>query len=77
MCIRDRDIVKGAFAEGDKYMAIYQSDSDLVRITGYLVKRSDIEKFDQGEVVLQDTIQNGSSNYKLNRLGERKVRSNE
>ena len=71
------DIVKGAFAEGDKYMAIYQSDSDLVRITGYLVKRSDIEKYDQGEVVLQDTIQNGSSNYKLNRLGERKVRSNE
>lgn len=71
------DIIKGAFAAGDKYLAIYQSDSDLVRITGYLVKRSDIEKYDRGEVVLQDTIQNGSSNYKLNRLGERKVRSNE
>lgn len=70
------DIVKGAFSLGDKYMAIYQSDSDLVRITGYLAKRSDIEKYDSGEVVLQDTVQNGSTNYKLNRLGERKVRSN-
>lgn len=71
------DIIKGAFLEGDKYLAIYQSDSDLVRITGYLVKRSDIEKYDQGEVVLQDTIQNGSSNYKINRLNQRKVRTNE
>lgn len=70
------DIVKGAFSLGDKYIAIYQSDSDLVRITGYLAKRSDIEKYDNGEVVLQDTVQNGSANYKLNRLNERKVRSN-
>lgn len=69
------DIIKGAFSLGDKYMALYQADGDLVRITGYLVKRSDIEKFDQGEVVLQDTVQNGSDNYKLNRLHERKVRS--
>lgn len=69
------DIIKGAFSIGDKYLAIYRSDSDLVRITGYLAKRSDIEKYDRGEVVLQDTVQNGSTNYKLNRLGERKVRS--
>lgn len=69
------DIIKGAFAIGDKYLAIYQSDSDLVRITGYLVKRSDIEKYDNGEVALQDTVQNGSANYKLNRLSQRKVRS--
>lgn len=69
------DIIKGAFSIGDKYIAIYQSDGDLVRITGYLAKRSDIEKYDNGEVVLQDTVQNGSTNYKLNRLDERKVRS--
>ena len=69
------DIIKGAFALGDKYLAIYRSDSDLVRITGYLAKRSDMEKYDRNEVVLQDTVQNGSTNYKLNRLSERKVRS--
>ena len=70
------DIIKGAFSIGDKYLAIYQSDGDLVRITGYLVKRSDIEKYDQGQVMLQDNVPNGSSNYKLNRLSERKVRTN-
>lgn len=69
------DLVKGAFTVGDKYLAIYRSDSDLVRITGYLVKRSEIDKYDQGEVVLQDTVQNGSANYKLNRLGDRRVRA--
>ena len=69
------DMVKGAFALGDKYCAFYSADSDLVRITGYLVKRSDIEKYDRGEVVLQDNVINGSCNYKLNRLKDRKVRS--
>lgn len=68
------DIVKGAFALGDKYCAFYASDNDLIRITGYLVKRSDIERYDQGEAVLQDNVINGSTNYKLNRLKDRKVR---
>ena len=45
------------------------------RITGYLVKRSEMEKYNRGEVVLQDNLINGSSNYKLNRLKDRKVRS--
>ncbi len=69
------DMVKGAFSIGDKYCAFYGADGDMVRITGYLVKRSDIEKYDRGEVVLQDNVINGSSNYKLNRLCDRKVRS--
>lgn len=69
------DIVKGAFALGDKYCAFYGADGDMVRITGYLVKRADIERYDRGEMVLQDNVSNGSSNYKLNHLDERKVRS--
>ena len=47
----------------------------MVRITGYLVKKSDLEKYDSGEVALQDNVINGSSNYKLNRLKDRKIRS--
>lgn len=69
------DIVKGAFALGDKYISFYASDSDLVRITGYLVKRSEIEKFDKGETVLQNTVHLGGSNYKNAHLERRKVRS--
>lgn len=69
------DIVKGAFSIGDKYCAFYGADGDMVRITGYLVKKSELLKFESGEVALQDNVINGSSNYRLNRLAERKVRS--
>lgn len=69
------DLVKGAFSLGDKYCAFYGAQGDLVRVTGYLVKRSDLEKYERGEVVLQDNVINGSANYRLNRLKDRKVRS--
>lgn len=68
------DIVKGAFKKGVHYMSFYSADSDLVRITGYLVKRSEMEKFFEDEVVLQNTTQLGAPNYEENRLAERKVR---
>lgn len=69
------DIVKGAFAIGDKYCAFYGADGDMIRITGYLVKRSDLAKYEAGAVALQDNVINGSDNYRLNRLKDRKVRS--
>ena len=68
------DIVKGAFSEGVKYMSFYEENSDLVRITGYLVKRSEMEKFKNNEVVLQNTTHLGTPNYEHNRLANRKVR---
>lgn len=68
------DIVKGAFRVGVKYIAFYASDSDLVRITGYLVKRSEIEKWDGGHAVLQNTTQLGAPTYKSAHLADRKVR---
>ncbi len=69
------DVVKGAFKEGVKYMSFYEKDSDLVRITGYLVKRSEMEKYKKGDVVIQNTTQLGGPNYENNRLADRKVRS--
>ena len=69
------DIVKGAFAQGDKYISFYASDSDLVRITGYLVKRSDMERYYNGEAVLQNTVYLGGDNYRNARLENRKVRT--
>lgn len=68
------DIVKGAFAIDDKYLSFYTSDSDLVRITGFLVKRSEMEKFAHGEAVLADTSHDGEGNWRANALGDRKVR---
>ncbi len=68
------DVVNGAFDEGVHYMSFYGADNDLVRITGFLVKRSEMKKWENNEVVLQNTTQLGAPNYKDNRLAERKVR---
>ena len=69
------DIVKGAFSLGDKYISFYASDSDLVRITGYLVKRSEMAKYYEGEAVLQNTVYLGGDNYRNAHLENRKVRA--
>ncbi|MCT8978057.1 YjjI family glycine radical enzyme [Clostridium sp. CX1] len=68
------DIIKGAFNEGMRYFSLYSSDSDVIRITGYLVKKSDIEKLNRGEQVLQDTVVLGLGAVKNSRILERKVR---
>ena len=68
------DVVKGAFDLGVHYMSFYSADTDLVRITGYLVKRSEMEKFRAHQVVLQNTTWLGTGNYDANHLEQRKVR---
>lgn len=49
------DIIKGAFRKDLRYLSFYASDSDVIRVTGYLVKRSEMEKLDAGQAVLQDS----------------------
>lgn len=68
------DIIKGAFTVGQKYIALYGKDSDLVRITGYLVKRSEMEKWNNEEAVLQNTTQLGAPTYEAKKLAQRKTR---
>lgn len=68
------DVVKGAFREGVHYMSFYSADTDMVRITGYLVKKSEMVKFERGEAVLQNTTHLGAPNYAVNHLAERKIR---
>ncbi len=68
------DVIKGAFSINDKYISFYPSDGDLVRITGFLVKRSEMEKYARGEAVLEDTSHDGEGNWRANDLADRKVR---
>ena len=68
------DIVKGSFAQNLRYLSFYASDSDVIRITGYLVKRSEMEKLDKGQAVLQDTTGLGLGSVKNGHILERKVR---
>lgn len=70
------DIIKGAFKENMRYFPFYSSDSDVVRITGYLVKRSDLEKLDRGEAVLRDNVVWGLGAVKNQKVLDRKVRQN-
>lgn len=68
------DIIKGAFAIGVRYLSFYSSDADVVRISGYLVKRSDIEKLKSGQQTLHDATILGQGAGEGNHLLERKVR---
>lgn len=71
------DIIKGGFSSGLRYISFYASNSDLIRITGYLVKRSDIEKLKKGEQALHDTVALGLGAVQNSRILERKVRHND
>jgi YjjI family glycine radical enzyme len=68
------DIIKGSFRKELRYLSFYSSDSDVIRITGYLVKRSEMEKLDRGEAVLQNTTGLGLGASKTGHILERKVR---
>ena len=46
------DIIKGAFKEGMRYFSVYSTDADVIRITGYLVKKSEMEKLYKNEQVI-------------------------
>ncbi|MEA4826019.1 MAG: YjjI family glycine radical enzyme [Clostridium sp.] len=71
------DIIKGAFKQDMRYISLYCTDCDVIRITGYLVKKSEMEKLNRGEQVLRDTVALGLGAVKNSRILERKIRTNE
>ena len=69
------DIIKGAFAQDMRYFSFYSSDSDVIRVTGYLVKKSDILKYDAGEACLGNSTVLGSGASKGLHIFERSIRN--
>lgn len=67
------DIIKGAMQASLRMFAFYTANSDLVRITGFLVKRSDIEALRKNEAALHDTVALGLEAVDNQRILERKV----
>ncbi|HWR22405.1 MAG TPA: YjjI family glycine radical enzyme [Feifaniaceae bacterium] len=66
------DIIRGAFSQGMRYFSYYSSDADLIRVTGYLVKRSDVERYRQGRAALNGNAALGSDAFdNLHVLGRR------
>lgn len=68
------DIIKGGFKSSLRYLSFYRSDSDVIRVTGYLVKRSEMNKLDSGQAVLQNTTGLGLGASKNGHILSRKVR---
>lgn len=67
------DLIKGAFKRGMRYISFYGEDADVIRITGYLVKKSEIEKLSKGKQVLRDTVVLGKGAVDNGKVLERKV----
>lgn len=68
------DIIKGSFRKNLRYLSFYEKNSDLIRVTGYLVKRSEMKKLNEGQNVLQDTTALGLGAAKNGHILSRKVR---
>lgn len=67
-------IIRGAFQHGLRYFSLYEDNADVVRITGYLVKKSDIEKLRRGEQVINDAVVLGKGAVDNQKVLERKLR---
>jgi YjjI family glycine radical enzyme len=68
------DIIRGGFRKGGRYFSIHAGDSDVIRVTGYLVKRSEMSKLAEGRSVLQNTTALGLGAVRNARVLERKKR---
>lgn len=68
-------LIDTAMSKGMKIFALNTSDSDLIRITGYLVKRSDIQKYNNKESMREGTVKLGADSIKNNKVLERTVRN--
>jgi len=67
------DIIKGSMKAGIRMFSFYLSDNDLIRITGYLVKRSEINKCNSGSQNLHDTVVLGAGAVESLHIFNRKV----
>lgn len=67
-----KDILLGSFNKNFRYLSFYGANSDLVRVTGYLVKRSEVEKLKNNEVVRRSTTAFGKGTNERARVFDRK-----
>ncbi|MDF2548738.1 MAG: hypothetical protein K0R93_3636 [Anaerosolibacter sp.] len=67
------DIIQGAMEKGLRMFAFSCSDNDLMRITGYLVKKSEMKKLKDGNQTLHDTVALGLEAVEKQNLFARRV----
>jgi len=69
------DIIDGAFKSGYRYITTYMKNTDLIRVTGYLVKKSEVEKLKNKQAVLRDTTVFGMGTNDNAQVFDRKLRT--
>lgn len=69
------NIIKGAFENGIKVMAVNTSNSEFIRITGYLVKKSDVKAYKNNQKIRESTVKLGVDSIQNSEILERKVRN--
>lgn len=69
------DILNGSFTNGLRYISFYCQDCDVVRISGYLVKKSEISKLHKAEAVLNDATALGKEAEDNLKAMDRLIRS--
>lgn len=67
-------VVRGALAQGLRILALNTSDSELVRITGYLVKRTDLDRIRAQQNLREESALLGEAALRNGRSGSRRVR---
>lgn len=70
------DILNGSFKNQMRYFSLYSNDADVIRITGYLVKKSDIEKLKNDEQVYSNSVVLGMDATQNHHILDRKVNKN-
>ncbi|WP_333638056.1 glycyl radical enzyme domain-containing protein [Tissierella praeacuta] len=66
---------KGGFEVGARYLSAYRQDGDLVRVSGYLVKKSDLERLKNGLHVNYGNIRYGKEQILDHNILDRMVRT--
>jgi hypothetical protein len=69
------DIFKGGFEVGARYLSSYRQDGDLVRVSVYLVKKSDLERLKNGFHVNYGNIRYGKEQILNHNILDRMVRT--
>lgn len=67
------DILKGAFESGMRYYSGYLANNDVVRVTGYLVKKSELAKLDANQQSLNNVSINGKGARDFSNALDRRV----
>lgn len=68
------DVIKGLIDLDYRFFTTYMENQELIRVTGYLAKRSEMEKYRNGEAVMRDTTFCATGTDDIANILDRKVR---